>query len=154
MSTRKKTALAVAHALREEFRARGEFRQSEYRDALGARLEEFRAESFQGLVDGIARQVDEQASRERCEDPDQQTFGWDTEGEYRLGDGRRIAKGLARIEHADEMLAILMQNASRVLQAQAHKLDEISRLRPYWKQGWTKRQAIDAYLGDHPDSEA
>lgn len=104
-------------------------------------------------MNDIARAVDDSAISERADQPSLPGVQWDMEGEYRLGGGRRVAKERALIEHMDEVLANDSNNLAAVLRANARKHEEAARLRPYWVRGMTKREAVTAYLAEHPDSE-
>ena len=146
-------AIEKAKGLRAEFRQRGEFELTDYRIALADALAEFRPSAYDGLVAYVAERVDKDATRERHEEtPSFPGIQWELEGEYRLGEGRRVAKELARIEHVETVIAQDERNLAAVMRASARKHEELSMLRPYWSRpGVTKRQAVDAYVADHPD---
>ena len=141
----KREALRRARVLRNEFRERGEFSQSEYRQALAGILVDLSDLAYDAFVTNVAQDIDRESSHDRGRsDPSFPEF--DLEGEYKLGDTRRIAKRLARIEHADMAMAIDDQNVAAVLIANARKKEELSKLRPYWGAGISKQQAVEAYL--------
>ena len=72
MSDRKHNAgLRRAIALRQQFRAWGEFSQAAFEDALREALREFEAEAFDAYVKHVARLVDRCVTRDR---PSQQPF--------------------------------------------------------------------------------
>jgi len=154
MFDRKRSAgLRRAHALHERFRARGEFTTEAFEAALREELVEFQGEAFDGYVQHIADIVDKQFIRPDTSDqPFLLGMSWDIEGGIRLGEGRRIAKSLALIEHLDEMLVNVEENAAAVLIASARKHKEVALLRPYMRQGVTKAAAIALYEADHPSS--
>lgn len=138
-----------ARALREEFRDRGEFTQADYRVALAGRLRDLANDLFDTSVDKIADDVDRESIRDP--EPDSPTLpGFDLDGEYRCGASVRIAKRLARLDHADMAMAIDDTNLKSVLEANVRKREELTRLRPFWGQGMTKAAAVAAYQAENP----
>jgi hypothetical protein len=149
MSPEVKQALCIARELREEFRGSGEFTQECYLAELAVKLKDFKKKAFDGFVQHIGQIVDRQSHSAESR-PDGQLYLFDVEGEYKLGDSRRIAKRLARIDHADAAMALDDRNAAAVLMANARKREELTRLRPYWSNGKTKEQAVEAYFEANP----
>jgi hypothetical protein len=103
-----KDARRIAWQLRQEFRERGEFKQADFREALShalADLADLADGSLMALVDETADEVDRESLADTPDDqldPD----GVDMEGEYRLGDGRRVAKRMATRDHMQEALRL------------------------------------------------
>lgn len=149
----KKAALGRARSLREQFRDRGEFTQAEFRSALSGVLNDLASEAFEGFVDHIAEVVDRDTPPTEKSDPYEGRLLWDLEGEYKFGDGRRIAKRLATIDHIERALAINDRNVAAVMGANVRMREEYLRLKPHWDNGVTKSQAIDAYLAEHPEED-
>ena len=89
--------LRRAWELREEFRGRGEFTTAAYLRELTRAVPELPATELRLL----AAWVDQESTRERP-----RTGMFDLEGEFRLRDGRRVAKRMALLEHMEEVLAI------------------------------------------------
>jgi hypothetical protein len=146
----RREALKRARRLRDEFRARGEFFQSDFRDKLPEELRDLESASFQAFVDYIAERVDDESTRERSPDESLLFEGWDLDGEYRLGEGRRVAKRKARLEHMEKMIALDEQNTAAVLKASQRKHEELARLRPYLSGGdRTKEEAIEVFVAEH-----
>jgi hypothetical protein len=106
--TNPKEAKRRAWAMREEWRARGEFKQADFRAALFPVLADL-ADPADGalmtLVDETADEVDRE-SLAKTPDDQREPSGFDLVGEYRLGDGRRIAKGEATQDHMQEALRL------------------------------------------------
>src|SRR5262245_38028588 len=101
-TTVRQQALTTARDLREEVRERGAvFTQDEYRGELAARLAASGFEGFELWLDELARIVDEEAA---CISDKGAMF--DLAGEYRLADGRRVAKRYSLREHGKEALAM------------------------------------------------
>ncbi len=134
-------------------RAGGEFTQQDYRAELAAELQDLLAGLASEAVDRIAEEVDRESTPVTSVEPGQKLL-WKLEGEYKFGDGRRVAKTLAKIEHAEAAMAIKGQNVANVLRAHAQDEEEMARLRPYWTGGRTKQQAVTAYLADQLEAEA
>lgn len=83
--------------------------------------------------------------------------GWDLDGDYKLGNGRRVAKRLARLRDIDELVEAIeaetieaLKKAQEAIKANSAMYKEVSKLRPYLGRGLTKQEAIEAYLADHP----
>jgi hypothetical protein len=138
--------------LREQFRQRTEpFFQCDFREALAVRCRDLTAAAYDGCIDGVAEQLDRDSTGHGRKDDEQPDLpGWDLDGEYRLGDGKRIAKKHARLEHIEAALALSDHNLVAVQRANLRDREELIRLRPYLGPGVTKQQAIEAYRADHP----
>jgi hypothetical protein len=67
---------------------------------------------------------------------------FDLEGEYKLDTSRRIAKKVARIEHAREALEF---DPALVLDLP----QELELLKPFWEPGVTKEEAVALYIACH-----
>lgn len=145
----KKEALRKAHKLREEFRKRGEFKQQDFRRALSRRLKSCKEAAYEALVDLVAEQLD----KEPIDKEPRQGLLFDMEGEYKLGEGRRIAKRLAQYNHAQDALKLDDANVKNVLEANKWKHEEMERLRPFWLPGMTKQEAVGAYREANPQEE-
>ena len=103
-----KDARRIAWQLRHEFRDRGEFTQPDFREALFAALADL-ADPADGALTALVDETADEVDRESlAETPDDQLdpSGFDMEGEYRLGDGRRVAKRMATRDHAKESLRL------------------------------------------------
>src|SRR5947208_13128298 len=98
--------LTMEHALavRQQFRAGGEFTTRAYEAALRAELSELHelGSDFDSYVRCVAKMVDELSTREQTPN----AAGFELEGEYRLGNGRRVAKAEAQYEHMQEAIVI------------------------------------------------
>lgn len=93
-----KKLLLEAVDLRWEFHERRQvFTLAEYRAALGKAHPEWSDES----LDKVAMRIDKVSTGD---DWDNDPYG--LKGEYRLANGRRIAKRYALLEHAEEALAL------------------------------------------------
>jgi hypothetical protein len=150
-----KRALERGRRLREQFRARGEFTTADFCRALRKALKRFRGDAYEGLVQHVAEAIDREATKGGVDgQPDLPGFDWDLCGEYRLGGGRRVAKRLARLDQAEEMLALVESNLAAVSQASERKQAEMAKLRPYWLAGMTKEEAVAAYRAANPPDAA
>ena len=150
----RKAALKVAHELREKFSAGGEFLEADFREALLEKLKDFKSIAYEGFVANIADSVDAAVTSERVMEQRGLFPDFDLDGEYRLGNGRRVKKTLALIDHLDEVLANDEENIEAIMRASARKHREIAKLRPYLRQpGTTKEQAVAAYRREHPEEE-
>jgi hypothetical protein len=142
--TPRRQAFRIARTLRERFRAGGEFDHGSYVAALEPALREFEAEAFRGFVLHVAEHIDKDATRERT--PEGQGELFDLEGEYKLGDSRRVAKAMATVEHADKAMSLDDANLEQVVAANLRKRKELFLLRPFWNHpGVTKAEAVTAY---------
>jgi hypothetical protein len=149
-------ALECGRRLRRQFRAKGEFTTRDYLTALKKALRRFREDAYDGLVQYVAEAIDREATKGGMDgQPDLPGCEWDLDGEYRLGGGRRVAKELARLDQAEEMLAQVEANLAAVTQASARKQAEMAKLRPFWLAAMTKGEAVAAYRAANPaDAEA
>ena len=154
MSKRHKAALARAREIYAERCERGEFSLEELRPVVSAELANCRDEFFEETVNYIIEQVDKSFVYGGGMETQLTLPGWDLEGVYRLGETRRIAKHLARLEHAEEMIANDERNFAAVADASRRKHEELTRLRPYWGNGATKAEAVAAYMKDHENDAA
>src|SRR5689334_5485687 len=89
--------LQHALALRQQFRDGGEFTTRAYEDALRAELSELRklGSDFNSYIRCVAKMVDDLSTREQTPN----AAGIELAGEYRLSNGRRVAKAKALYEH-------------------------------------------------------
>ncbi len=152
-------ALRRARELRKEFRATGEpFTQTSYREELANRLQDLNETAYEGFIDSIATKVDNEALRE-CENESHSFLPgmeFDLDGEYKLGDGRRIAKADARRGHMEAALHEDDLNLERVTNANKRKHTELEELEPYFGPGVRKSEAVQAYRAANqpPQAEA
>jgi hypothetical protein len=147
-----KAALSAARKLRKELQDTGDlFDVREYRARLKLVLAPFQPEAFDGYVDSVADHMD------------RENLGWrpvleqgelfDLSGEYALGDGKRVAKQFARIDHAMESLKIDDKNLKKVRKINTRKHEEFKRLQPYWTDGVTKEEAVARYREAHREDD-
>ena len=129
-----------------------EFTLVDVRIALFEDLEDCRDEAYAALVDHVLKTVDRKRAA-AGDDDDQMTF-FDVGGVYRFGDLRRIAKRSATLDHALESLSIDEANFAAVARANERKRKEIDLLRPYWTEGVTKEEAVEAYWSENEQTEA
>lgn len=92
-----------------------------------------------------AQRVDEESIRERPSHAQGELFNLD--GDYALGDNKRIAKAAAQVDHMRRTLAIDDANLEAVRDANTRKHEEFARLLPYYdaNPGITKAQAVAMY---------
>ena len=97
-------AVKQARSLREEFRKRGVFTIDEYKTALAGRLKDLDPST----VNQIAGVIDYQSVNawEIAHGWEESPPEFDMEGEYKLRNGRRVAKRLCLREHMEESLAL------------------------------------------------
>jgi hypothetical protein len=146
-------ALRRARKLRQEFRDTGrEFTQSKFIEALTDLCSDLAGSALEGLVSYAGETVDKDATRER-EKAETILPGFDLEGEYKMGDGKRIAKEHARLEHMEAALRLDDANLVAVQEANQRKHDELECLRPYLLPGVAKWQAVERYNADHQESQ-
>lgn len=149
--------LRMVRSDREEWKLRGKFLEKDFREHVRRKYkenQEIADEVYDQAIDGVCDTVD----KEQTQNPPEETYlslyeGWDIKGEYRDGDGGRVAKRLATIDDAEQALALDEQNLAAIMEASAKKHREIVMLRPYWGPGRTKKDAIDAYREEHPDED-
>src|SRR5262245_33515060 len=142
-----------ARKLRAEFRARGEpFTQTEFHNCLRERCEDLSDSALDGLVALVAGQVDREALKDHAEDKQPSLF--DTDGEYKFGDGWRIAKEHAQRHHWLESLRIKEENVEYVRRKYEAELEEFNRLSPYLQGGIRKSEAVKQYWEEHGNSAA
>ena len=159
MARRDAEMMRAAWQLRQEMSdnalmngSEGVFDQNDYREGLKEVLEPWREKSFDGLVNDVASAVDKAATQEDSElekTPLLPGIYWDIDGEYRLGTGERVRKINSTLKHAETMLALSEENLRNVKKKDKIKHEEVELLRPYWKRGRTKKQAIEAYEKAH-----
>ena len=137
----RREARKIGRQLRDEFRARGEFTQTAFRRELGERLGHLQDDAYDGFVDKVAQEIDEEATKDRNESL---LPGFDLDGEYRCGDNVRVAKRLARLDHALMAMKLDDANLVAVMAANMRKHEELARLQPYWGPGMTKEEAVRA----------
>jgi hypothetical protein len=149
-------ALQIGRCLLEEFRSRGEeYTTGDFFKAVLGKLKGLEADAVEVLAVWVTDKVDEEASRPpRPWDQAFAEFGdFDLCGVYKLGDNRRIAKESARLDHIQAALSLDSENVAAVQEAHARKIREFEKLRPYLERpGTNKKQAVLAYLADHPNS--
>jgi hypothetical protein len=112
--------LKRARALREELRqTEAEFTQADYRKQLDAACQDLDTSGLDGLLDWAATRVDEESTRDV---PGRQFYLY---GDYKLGDGRRIAKAHARLDHMEEALLLDDQSLQERQAEKAQKREEM-----------------------------
>lgn len=152
-------ALKRVREIIETKRATGEtFTKDEvHSEALDA-CRDLTDSALEGLVTWAVDKGDREATKDVPPGSDQlilDGFGpADLDGLYALGEGERIGKEFARIEHMMKHLEISRTNRHAVDEADDKLHAEFELIRPYWKKGWTKRQAIKAYLRANPSKAA
>jgi hypothetical protein len=144
----KQEALRRARRLHDDLRLRGEFNQRDFRAALSALCCDLTDAAYDGFLDNIAETVDRQAASAKADDtPSLFNLGY----VLKLGNGRRIDKRLAVLEHFEESLALSDANLVAVQTANLRDREELIRLRPYLMRGLNAEQAVASYLTDHPE---
>jgi hypothetical protein len=83
-----------------------------------------------------------------------EAWEFDVAGAYRLDDEERIGKQFAELEHVEQALAYERRNLTAMKAYLDRTAEELERLRPHWRPGMTKKDAIAAYVqasADGPD---
>lgn len=144
-------ALRVARQLRQELLDSGQpwTRQDEMAE-LYRRCQYLADSALEGLVSWAGERVD---TEDTCAATDRQlTFpGFDLDGAYACGDGLRVAKAAARLQHMVAAVEIDDANLRAVQAVNEAKHRELESLRPYWASGMSKLQAIAAYRLANPE---
>lgn len=149
----RKEGRRIARQLREQFRARGEFTQTAFRDALYEELRHLEGDVYGAMIDKIADDVDHDSIKDRFQgEPTLPGLDFDLEGEYKLGDKRRVAKRQASRDHAEIALRLDDKNLVAVQKANIRKREELMALSPYWSHGTTKEQAVAACIKAHSEA--
>lgn len=76
------------------------------------------------------------------------------EGEFALGDGRRVPKDRAKDDHWVIHLRMLAEHASRAQASSLAAVNEYAAYSPYLRRGMTTGDAYDAYRRANPDAQA
>lgn len=90
-------------------------------------------------AEGLVRDIDDHRTA-----PAKPDFLFDLDGVYALGDGLRVSKKAALVDHGQQALLNRTHNAKRAMDALHWNQEEFNRLWPKWKEpGVTKEQAVD-----------
>jgi hypothetical protein len=147
-----KEAKKRARILREEFRQRGDvYDQRDFEEALYDRLADLAEGSMAALVKKIAADVDREACQDRGPFLDGVDWGSEMEGDFALGDNKRVAKRSARKEHYIMHIELDDRNMRNVMRANLHKHDVLEKLEPFWGPDMTMEQAIAGYRRANPE---
>lgn len=162
-ATAKAMALERAFVVREQFRAKGgKFLHKDFLAELAMDTEFIRLAEEAGrpiIVQWAGSAVDDQSAEESDQPSDQPNLpgvDWEgqKEGEFRLGEGWRIARRYATRRQLRDWLAQDEANLMRVTEASQRKHKVVEQVLPYMEDDQTTfAEAIDSYLADHPDGD-
>jgi hypothetical protein len=147
--------LRLARRIYQEFKACGlEFNIADVRTAVRCAVDDsLNAQVIDFACDKAVDHVDaEETGPQRPAHHQPFLPGFDTEGSMALGKGRRIGKADAQFDHEVEWLNLSEKNVLDAEAAHQRKVEEFEKLKPYWRTGMTKREAIAAYLAAQSDA--
>jgi hypothetical protein len=139
-------ALRRARELRKTcWATRAVFNQSKFFEDLVEECQDLSGSALEGLCAWAAQKVDDE-SKSRDDEEEPSLFPeLDIVGELHFGNGDRILKKDARIEHYQAALALDDQNLQAVKKANRRKHDILKILTPYWGNGKSMLQAAEAW---------
>lgn len=136
--------LRRARALRQEMRETGcLFTQCQFSEQLAQRCQDLLESAYEGFIAWGADRVDKESTQPvAANQPDLFDMG----GDYKLGDGGRVGKSYATLDHMEAAMLIDDENLRNVQAVNARKHEELDRLRPYFATPQTRKaDAVEAY---------
>jgi hypothetical protein len=143
-------ALKRARTIYERLQLKGEFEQADFVESLYEPLADLSKGALVALVHRTAEKIDREAISGR-DDETPMLPGFELEGVYALGKGRRIAKRLATKLHWQQALAIHDANLRNDMRANLRKHEEFDKLIPYMAGEDTKEMGVAAYQRANPE---